>query len=130
VRQREIVPAPTVLITSADPYRLHAMLKREKDRRAIIVRPGHPVEIQPGLWGAEVIQLKPYRPAWVLPAAAVTAVTAGLAALGVLGWLLVSAAGVSALGALAALVGVVWLLTRGRGGGRCEVDVHIRHRHR
>jgi hypothetical protein len=129
MRQR---PSPTVLITSADPYRLNALVKREKDRQAIIPRTDvHEVEL--GLWAIEVTQVKPIRPAWVLPVVAVSAVTLGLGALGVLGWLLVTAvasalAGVS-LTAVLFVAGGVWLLTRGRGGG-CEVEVHVRHRHR
>lgn len=129
---RELVkPAPVVLITGADPYKLAALVAREKARRALVVRV--PVqEIQPGLWAAEVTMLKPIRPAWVKPAAIACGSAGFLALLAWLGWLAVTAVA-SAVAAIpvAALVGiavVTGLVLRATRSSSTTVDVRVRVR--
>lgn len=126
---RALERSPVVLVTHPDPYKLQAMLKRERERRAMI--PRTPVsEVEPGVYGCWVTQLKPYRAPWVVPVWAAVGVTGVLAAAGVCGWYLVglavSAISVSTLLGMAAVVLVVRLATRSRG---CEVTVTVRHRH-
>jgi len=127
---REIRPAPMVLIQSADPYKLRALLRREAARRSVIVRAGV-TEVRPGLWAAEVVQLRPIRAEWVRPALVAGSVVAVLGGAAFLGWLLLSAVvAVVASVSLAAVLGlatVAWLVARLAGGGR-QVDVHVRVR--
>lgn len=124
--------APTVLITGPDPYKLAALVQRERARRAIIVRVPL-AELEPGLWAVEVSQLKPIRPGWVRPAAIAVGVAGGLGALVWMVWLILSAVAAAAAGVslatvlgVAVVAGVVLRLTRS-GGGR-SVDVRVRVR--
>lgn len=143
---RDLVPAQRravpMLITSADPYKLRKLLTREHRRRAILVRSDiH--EVTEGVWGAEVLRLKPIRGAWVRPTAISAGVVGGLAGAAAAGWwlLAVTAAAVEGVSAAAVVGGAVVLLllvllVRSRGGARptaggsdCTTTVRITHRH-
>jgi hypothetical protein len=125
----EIEPAPTVLIKSANPFKLRAFLERERRERRVIIR--RPVtEVQPGLWAAEVTVLRRPRPGWVVPAA----VVGGVAVVGALVWWIVATitailAGISVAGVLGAGVLLVLLFRLTAGGRGCETTVTVRHRH-
>jgi len=118
-----------MVITSADPYRLQALIARERGRRAIIVRGGI-TEVERGLWAVEVTKLRPLARPWVKP----VAVLGALSAVGVAGWWLLQVA-VAALAtiSIAGLVGAVALFALlaglGRRGSGCETTVIVRHRH-
>lgn len=134
-RTSDLVPAPTVLVQAADPYKLQAFLDREHARRAIIIA-HEKVMVAPGVWAAEVYQLRRPRPAWAVPAAVGGGVTVTIGLLGALAWWLASvvtaatvAFPISVLAGGAALGGVL-LLARlhDRGARRGQLDVHIRYR--
>jgi hypothetical protein len=128
-------PGP-VLVTHPNPHVLKARVRREVARGAMVVRT-NVVEVRPGVYGVEVLQLRPARPAWVKPAAVAGGAVLALGGAGVLGWLLLDAvvalvAGVS-LGMVCTVAALGWLVFgagTGRGGGHgCETTVIVRHRH-
>lgn len=131
-------PAKQVIMTCNSEEKLKATLRRERARKAIVVRSAIK-EVQPGLWGVYVTQLRPPRPVWVRPALVAGGVLGGLTGLAALGWALVSLlVGVTAGVPMAAVVGAVVLagaaaygLRRGKpsaGGGDVQVDVSVRVR--
>lgn len=130
---REIEPAPLVLIQAADPYQLQELVRRERARRAMIPRTDV-VEVRPGLWAIEVVQLRPMRRPWVKPVAVSAAALSTLSAAGLLGWWLFSLAVVAGitLGTVLVVCVLAWLgssvALSGTGSG-CETTVTIRHRH-
>lgn len=137
--QREITKIRPLLITGPDPRQLQRLLTREHRRGTLRVRTDI-IEIQPGVWGAEVTRLRPIRPRWVRPAAVTSAVVGGLAGLTGLGWGLSSLVvmGSAATAGGAAVVGLllVLLLRRLISGvsvhsprSCCRVDVRVTHRH-
>lgn len=135
MRTREIEPSPVVLITSPDPYKLQALVRREVYRKAMIVQvPVRRVAV--GLWAAEVIQLRPLERRWVKPVAAVAgvvgvlggAVAAGWWLLGVLVDAVAGAAGVVGIAAVGIAL-VVGLVLAGSRRAGCETTVIVRHRH-
>jgi hypothetical protein len=110
--------APQVLITSPDPYKLAALVQRERARRSIVVVQEQAM-VAPGVWGVGVYQLRPLHRPWVAPAC----LAAGTLGAGALLWWVVS----MLLAALPLLLGVsVVLLLALRGG--TSVDVHVRVR--
>lgn len=128
-------PAPVVTIACNNPYKLRAMLERERGRRSLIIQDDVRM-VEPGVWAVRVIQLRRFRPAWVKPAAIATGTAVAVAGVGALSWMLVSlavsvAAGISvtALAGFGVLVLVVYLVSgRGGGGGGGQVDVRVRWR--
>ena len=134
---REIEPAPVVTVTSADPYKLQALINREVRRKAVVVHA--PIRrVAVGLWAAEVVQLRPLERRWVRPTAVAGGCTAVLAASVAAGWWLLgvlvdavagaaAVSGAAILGVLAVLALVAAVLRRPSG---CETTVIVRHRHR
>lgn len=126
-----------VFVQGRNPHELRAFLADEERRNALVVM-SPPAMVRPGVWEAEVIQLRRMRPAWVTPAAVVAGSAVAFASVGALAWWLVTAAvsmlagvGVTSLAGFGALLALAWLLGR-RGGGRggaCETTVIVRHRH-
>lgn len=116
--------APQVLITSADPFKLEELVRRERARHSIVVIREQSM-VRPGVWGVAVYQLKPLRRPWVRPAAIAT----GVAVAGLVAWWVVSAL----LTLLPLILGAVVALTVAgvlvaRAGGS-SVDVHVKVRH-
>jgi len=129
MRSRELEPAPTMVITSADPYKLRELLDRESARRSIIIR-SDVVEIERGIWAAEVTRLRPFERRWVKPAA----LGVGVLAAGVLCWWIVETvvavlAAVSLAGVLAAVALATLLVNLPRGHSGCSTTVIVKHRH-
>jgi hypothetical protein len=125
-QELETSAAPLVLITSPNPWKLQKLVAREKARRALVVQSSQTM-VRPGLWGVYVYQVKPFRPAWLVPS-----VVAGgaLAAAGCLWLLLQALVGIlvslglaTVLGALVVGLAIVRLARPG-----VTVDVHTRVR--
>jgi hypothetical protein len=124
---RSVEPSPVVLVTSPDPFKLRALLQREAGRRAMIVRTAV-VEVRPGLWAAEVVQLRPLHRPWVAPVVGVAVASGVLAGAAAVGWWLlgiVAAAGSAVLGVLAVLATVA-LVVRSRPSVDVTVRVRVR----
>jgi hypothetical protein len=86
------------------------------------------VEVRPGLWAAEVVQLRPLRRPWVAPVVGVAVASGVLAGAAAVGWWLlgiVAAAGSAVLGVLAVLATVV-LVVRSRPSVDVTVRVRVR----
>lgn len=125
----ELTGAPAVLVEASDPYKLAAMLKRERARHALI--PQGPITMtRPGVYGCWVYQFRPIRPAWARPAGWVLAIAGLLAVEGLIGWWVLSAlAGLSValVVGVGALLLVGWGATRRGGGSGCTITVTHRH---
>lgn len=128
---REIEPAPLVLIQAADPHKLQDLVRRESARRAMIPRTGV-VEVRPGLWAVEVVQLRPVRRRWVKPTVIGAGVLGTLGGVAVAGWFLTSVVAAIGTGVVLTVAALAWLGYAGltaRPGSGCETTVTIRHRH-
>jgi len=129
-------PSPVVLITSPDPYKLQDMLDREKRRRALVVR-SEVLELEPGLWGVQAVQLRRLERTWVKPVAVAGGAAGVLACSAAAGWFLLgavtdvvtAAASVSSAAALGVLAVLVLVFRATRSGSSCTTTVTVKHHH-
>jgi hypothetical protein len=124
---KSVEPSPVVIVTSPDPFKLRALLQAEVGRRAMIVR-SDVVEVRPGLWAVEVVQLRTLRRPWVMPAVAVCTAVGVLGTATAIGWWLLGIVAVSATAVLGVLAVLATLALVARPRPAVDVSVRVRVR--